>query len=140
MAMQDDGRSGHSHNAMTPGSSSMEWLREIGADVIGWTLQYASAIAEVCMGVVDAALLTALVRDGGRAVSVRKTQPISYLRPHHWHVTVIQQMSNTAALQQLAASVQDSGLAIRIVTRVAVCDAVQAHRVTEAGACGVVSC
>jgi NADPH:quinone reductase-like Zn-dependent oxidoreductase len=121
--------------------SDVKWLREIGADVIvprdGMDAAVRQRYPQGVDGVVDTALLTdragALVRDGGGAVSVRKTHPITGPRLRHHHVAVIQQMSNTVALQQLSALVQDSGLAIRIVARMPMSDAAEAHRVTEDG-------
>ena len=121
--------------------SDVKWLREIGADVIvprdGMDAAVRQRYPQGVDGVVDTALLTdragALVRDGGGAVSVRKTHPINDPRLRHHHVAVIQQMSNTVALKQLAELVQDSGLAIRIVARLPMSDAAQAHRITEEG-------
>jgi NADPH:quinone reductase-like Zn-dependent oxidoreductase len=121
--------------------ADVKWLREIGADVIvprdGMDAAVRQRYPQGVDGVVDTALLAdragALVRDGGGAVSVRKTHPINDPRLRHHHVAVIQQMSNTVALKQLAELVQDSGLAIRIVARLPMSEAAHAHRVTEEG-------
>ena len=121
--------------------SDIPWLREIGSDVIVPREEMDAAVRQRYPqgvdGVVDAALLAdragALVREGGAAVSVRKTHPISDPRLRHRHVAVIEQMSNTVALNQLADLLQDSGLAIRIVARLPMSEAAQAHRITEKG-------
>ena len=121
--------------------SDVKWLQELGADVIVPRDGMDAAIRERYPlgvdGVVDTALLAdragALVRDGGAAVSVRKTHPINDPRLRHRHVAVIEQMGNTVALKQLAELLQGSGLAIRIVARLPMSEAAKAHRMTEEG-------
>lgn len=121
--------------------SDVEWLRGLGVDVIvpreGMDEAVRQRYPQGVDGVVDTALLQAragaLVRDGGAAVSVRKTHPINDPRLRHHHVAVIEQMSNTKALKQLAELLVDGGLNIRIVGQLPMAEAAQAHRITEDG-------
>jgi NADPH:quinone reductase-like Zn-dependent oxidoreductase len=121
--------------------ADVEWLRGLGTDVIVPRDGMDAAVRERYPlgvdGVIDTALLTdragALVRDGGSAVSVRKTHPINDPRLRHYHVAVIEQMGNTAALKRLADLLLEGGLAIRIVGRLPMAEAAQAHRLTEEG-------
>ena len=121
--------------------SDVEWVRGLGADVIVPRDGMDAAIRERYPlgvdGVVDTALITdragALVRNGGAAVYVRKSHPINDPRLRSHHVSVIEQMSNTSALKQLADLLLDRGLAIRIVGRLPMSEVAQAHRLTEQG-------
>lgn len=121
--------------------SDIEWLTGLGADVIvprdGMDVAVRRRYPAGVDGVVDTALLTdragALVRDGGGAVSVRKTHPINDPRLRHRHVAVIEQMRNTVALKQLADLLRDGGFAIRIVDRLPMTEAARAHQRTEQG-------
>ena len=121
--------------------SDIGWLRRLGADFIVPRDRMDTSVRQHYPlgvdGVVDTALLTdragALVRDGGSAVSVRKTHPINDARLRHRHVSVIEQMSNTVALGQLAELLHRSSLTIRIVGHLPMSEVVQAHRLTEHG-------
>ena len=122
--------------------SDVEWLRGLGVDAIvprGDAMD--AAVRQRCPfgvdGVVDAALLGdrvgALVRDGGTAVSVRKTHPISDARLRQRYVSVTEQLTNTAVLQQLARLLQEGALATRVALRLPMSEAAQAYRITEQG-------
>lgn len=121
--------------------SDIEWPRGLGTDVIVPRDKMETAVRQYYPlgvdGVVDTALLAdhagALVRFGGGAVSVRKAHPINDPRLRHYHVSVIEQLSNTFAMDQLAELLRGSGLAIRIAGRPPMFEAAQAHRLTEQG-------
>ncbi|HSV82117.1 MAG TPA: NADP-dependent oxidoreductase [Ramlibacter sp.] len=122
--------------------SDVPWLRSLGVDEIvpRGEAMYTAVRQHWPKGVdglVDTALLGtpvgALVRDGGIAVSVRKTHPIQDPRLRQGYVSVIEQMRNTAALQQLARLLQDGAFITRVEMRLPMTEAAQAHRITEKG-------
>jgi len=122
--------------------ADVAWLRRLGVDEIvprGEAMYTAvrQRWPKGVDGLVDTALLAtpvgALVRDGGIAVSVRKSHPIQDPRLRQGYVSVIEQMRNTAALQQLADLLQQGAFITRVEMRLPMSEAAQAHRITEKG-------
>lgn len=117
-------------------------LRNLGADhVVPRGPAMADAVRQVFPngvdGLADAALVSniasAAVRDGGSAVTLRRTSPVtdSRLRAHTVHV--FDQDTNAAALAWLADLVRDGKLTPRIALRIPLADVAEAHRIVERG-------
>ena len=64
---------------------------------------------------------------------MRKTHPIADPRLRQGYVSVIEQMSNTAALQELARLLQEGAFVTRVEKRLPMAQAAEAHRITEQG-------
>lgn len=122
--------------------ADVELVRRLGADTIvprGDAME--AAVRRVCPhgvdGLVDGALIgdraTALVRDGGTAVSLRRSNPINDARLRARYVSVIDQIGNTAALAWLAELVRDGILTPRVGMRLPMTEAAQAFRLVEQG-------
>ena len=122
--------------------SDVDLVRRLGADAV---VPRGDAMDEAVRrhspdgvdGLVDGALIgdraAALVRDGGTAVSLRKSNPISDPRLRARYVSVIEQMTNTAALAWLGECVRSGTLTPRIAVRLPMSEAAQAHRLVEQG-------
>lgn len=122
--------------------SDIPWLRRLGVDEIvprgdDMYTEVRQRWPEGVDGLVDTALLGtpvgALVRDGGPAVSVRRTCPIQDPRVRQGYVSVIEQMSNSKALQELARLLQNGAFITRIEKRLPMSQASEAYRLTEQG-------
>lgn len=87
--------------------------------------------------VVDCALLgdvaAALVRDGGSFVSLRRSQVISDSRLRLSSIGVLDQVSNTPALESLARRFADGTLRPRVAQQIPAERGVDAHRLLEQG-------
>lgn len=117
-------------------------LRRLGVDeIVPRGDAMAGTVRQRCPagvdGLVDTALLghtaAALVRDGGAAATLRKTHPITDPRLRHHTISVVEQMTNAAALQRLAALWREGELTTRVARRMPLRDAVAAHRLAEQG-------
>lgn len=88
-------------------------------------------------GLVDCALLgdraAALVRDGGAAVSLRRSHAFSGSRLRHTVVSVLEQVTNTAALRSLATLFAEGKLAARVAERIPLGRAKDAFSLVERG-------
>ena len=88
-------------------------------------------------GLVDAALLgnraAALVRDGGTTVALRKTNLITDARLRNTHVGVLNEATNTAALQWVADRAREGVLRPRVAICLAFTQAAEAHAMLERG-------
>jgi NADPH2:quinone reductase len=122
--------------------SDVDLLRRLGADEIvprGDAMDAAvrRLRSNGVDGLIDTALLGnragALVRDGGRAISLRRSNPISDPRLSTRWVNVFAQATNTAALVWLGELLRDGILTPRVAVRLPASEAVQAHRLVERG-------
>lgn len=122
--------------------ADVDLVRQLGADEIvprGEAMD--AAVRQRCPngvdGLVDGALIgdraAALVRDGGTAVSLRRSNPINDTRLRARYVSVIDQMNNTDALVWLGELVRDGILTPRVGRRLPMTEAAQAHRLVEQG-------
>jgi NADPH:quinone reductase-like Zn-dependent oxidoreductase len=88
-------------------------------------------------GLVDAALLgnraAALVRGGGRAVTLRRASPITDQRLDVRHISVSDSTSDTASLRRLADLHRMGQLTARVGRRLPLAEAAAAHRLVEQG-------
>jgi NADPH:quinone reductase-like Zn-dependent oxidoreductase len=88
-------------------------------------------------GLVDAALVSniaaAAVRDGGGAVTLRRSSPITDPRLRAHTVHVFDQDTNAAAHAWLADLARDGKLTPRIAMRLPMAQAAEAHRIVERG-------
>lgn len=88
-------------------------------------------------GLVDAALISniaaAAVRDGGSAVTLRRTFPITDPRLRAHTVHVFDQDTNATALAWLADLIRDGKLTPRVAMRLPLVQAAEAHRLVEQG-------
>jgi NADPH2:quinone reductase len=88
-------------------------------------------------GLVDGALLgnpaAALVRDGGTAVALRKTNVTTDPRVNNKHVGVLNEVTNTAGLHWVAEQLSKGVLTPRIAVRLPFTEAVKAHSMLERG-------
>jgi NADPH:quinone reductase len=88
-------------------------------------------------GLVDCALIgdkvAALVRDGGVAVSLRRSNPIADPRLKACYVSVVEQVNNNAAMTELAEMLRTGVLTPRVSHRLPLAEAEQAHRLVERG-------
>lgn len=88
-------------------------------------------------GLVDTALIGAQVahgvRDGGVAVSLRRSHPIGDARLQPRYVSVVERMTDSAALARLRDALRDGVLAPRIAACVPMAQASEAHRRLEQG-------
>jgi NADPH:quinone reductase len=88
-------------------------------------------------GLVDAALMgesaAALVRDGGVAVTLRRSNPIVDPRLVVRHVSVTDRVDDAAALQRLAQLLNDGVLTPRVAVRLPLAEAAQANGLVEQG-------
>lgn len=88
-------------------------------------------------GLVDGALLgnpaAALVRDGGTAVALRKTNVTTDPRLRNAHVGVLNEATNTAGLHWVAKQLSQGVLTPRIAIRLPFTEAVKAHSMLERG-------
>jgi NADPH:quinone reductase-like Zn-dependent oxidoreductase len=86
---------------------------------------------------VDCALLgnsaAALVRDGGTAVALRKANVITDPRLRNTHVGVLNEATNTTALQSIAGLLSEGVLKPRIAVRLPFTQAAEAHALLERG-------
>jgi len=122
--------------------SDVDLLRHLGADDIVARGDVACARLrerwpQGVDGFVDAALLgtpaAACVRDGGVAVTLRTANPIVDARLRVRHVSVTQRVHDGPGLQRLAQLFSDGTLKPRVALRLPMEEAVQAHRLVEAG-------
>lgn len=88
-------------------------------------------------GLIDAALIgnvaSAAVRDGGSAVTLRRTFPITDPRLKAHTIHVFDQDTNAAALAWLADLARDGKLTMRVAMRLPMSEAVEANRIVERG-------
>lgn len=117
-------------------------LRKLGADHI---VPRGEAMADAVRGIfpdgvdglIDAALIgnpaAAAVRDGGAAVTLRRSSPITDPRIRAHTVHVFDQDINAAALARLAELARDGRLTPRIAMRLPMSQAAEAHRIVERG-------
>lgn len=117
-------------------------LRRLGAhDVVPRGEQMEAALRrrhpDGVDALVDCALLTdraaALVRNGGRAVMLRRSNPISDPRLNVRYVNVFDAADGTAALAQLVQHVSTGVLTPRVATRLPISQAAEGHRLVERG-------
>jgi NADPH2:quinone reductase len=91
-------------------------------------------------GLIDTAVLgdaaAALVKAGGATVSLRRSSPITDARLRNVVVSVLDQVSNTAALQELADLFDEGVIAPRPPKPIPLAEAREAYRLTEAGGLG----
>ncbi len=122
--------------------SDVALVRSLGADVI--VLRGEAMAAAVRQhspdgvdGLVDCALLgdnaAALVRSGGTAVSLRRSNQFTDARVRARYVSVIDAMNDSAALQRLAELMRTGQLTPRVAHRLPAEQAAQAHRLVEQG-------
>lgn len=120
-------------------------LRALGADeVVPRGIEMDAAVRRLVPsgvdGLIDTALLgdraAALVRDGGGAVSVRKTHPFTNSRVRGHQVSVVEHFGDTASLQRLAQLLADGKLKPRVGLRMPPSEAAQAHALTQQGGLG----
>lgn len=122
--------------------SDFDLLRRLGSDeIVPRGDEMDSAVRRLrpsgVDGLIDAALLGnragALVRDGGRAVSLRRSNPVTDPRLTTGWVNVFSQVTNTAALLWLGELFRDNVLTPRVAMRLPMSEAAQAHRLVEQG-------
>lgn len=122
--------------------SDVDLLRRFGADeVVPRGDAMVATVRRRCPkgvdGLIDAALIGeragALVRDGGTAVSLRKSHTISDPRLRVRYVAVFEQATNAAALAWLGDLLRDGILTPRVAMRLPASEAAQAHRLVEQG-------
>ena len=117
-------------------------VRQLGANIVvprGEAMDAAvrSHFPRGVDGLVDCALIgdraAALVRDGGIAVSPRKSNPITDPRLQARYVSVIEQMNNTAALAEPGELLRQGILTTRVGQRLPMTEAALAHQSVELG-------
>lgn len=122
--------------------SDRELLRSLGAEHVvprgdGMAAAVRERHPEGVDAVVDCALLgdtaAALVRDGGSFVSLRRSQVISDQRLRLVVIGVLDQLTNTPALEWLAQRFADGTLKPRVAQQLPAERAAQAHRLLEEG-------
>lgn len=122
--------------------SDLELVRSLGADVIvprGEAMAPAvrQAFPQGVDALLDAALLgnsaAALVRDGGRTVSLRRSHPINDPRLQSSYVSVVEHMLDERALNSLSDALQAHTLTPRVAMTYPMRDAASAHRHLEQG-------
>lgn len=115
-------------------------LRAIGVDqVVPRGEGMDAAVRRLCPkgvdGLIDTALLrepaAALVREGGATAALRRTHLITDPRLRNHYISVIEQMSNTAALQRLAQLWAKRVFVPPVGRPVPMTEAVQAHQLAE---------
>ncbi|MEY4138238.1 MAG: hypothetical protein RLZZ371_420 [Pseudomonadota bacterium] len=100
-----------------------------------------AAVKQLCPqgvdGLIDTALLgdraAALVRGGGGAISLRRSNPINDKRLRCGYVSVTDHMADTAALKRLADMLRDGSLKPRAGQLMPMSAAAQAHELMERG-------
>jgi len=119
-----------------------ESLRSLGVDEIvprgsSMNFEMRERFPKGVDGLLDTALLgdyaAALVRDGGSAVSVRRSHPIDDKRLHCSYVSVTDHMADTALLRRLADLLADGALKPRPGQLLPMSSASQAHELMERG-------
>jgi NADPH:quinone reductase-like Zn-dependent oxidoreductase len=117
-------------------------LRHLGADEIvtrgaGMDAAVRDIFPSGVDGLVDTALLgdaaAALVRDGGGAIALRRSHPITDKRLHCGYVAVTDHMINTKMLQQLVELLRKGSLKPRPGQLLPMTSAAQAHALMESG-------
>ena len=117
-------------------------VRSFGADAVlprGAALE--AALRQIRPQGVDALVDTALigervaplVRSGGIAVSLRRSNPIQDARLKARYVSVVERMTDTAALARLRDALRDGVLTPRVAARLPMEQAAVAHRRVEQG-------
>jgi NADPH:quinone reductase len=122
--------------------TDVDWVRQQGAhEVVPRGDAMAAAVRAAhpagVDGLVDAALLgnaaAALVRDGGIAVTLRRSNPVTDARLRTHNVAVTDRVLDASALRRIAQWLVDGVLVPRVAERVPLADAAQAFRMLERG-------
>ncbi len=119
-----------------------ELLQRLGADeVVPRGDAMAAAVRSLhpggVHGLLDCALLgdaaAALVHDGGAVISLRRTSAVTDARLRCGYIGVLEQVTNTPALNWLVERWRDGTLKPRVAARFPIDQAAQAHRLLEQG-------
>ncbi len=123
-------------------ASDVELLRSMGSDkVVPRSEEMGAAIRQLFPkgvdGLIDTALIgdraSAFVRDGGVAVSLRRSHPINDPRLETRYMNVFAHATDTASLVRLSKLYHERVIAPRIALRLPYTDAAKAHRMVESG-------